>query len=82
MAKPARWVFYLLLWDREKHMPYAKRIGHTSQHWPLQRFYSLAHKHLERPHVVKDCTLIGGYYAGASGDCLLCLPPEIDPLTV
>jgi len=82
MAKQTRWIFYLLLWDSKEHKPYAKRIGQSSSTWPLRRFYVLAHRHLERPQVVKDRTLIGGYYSGTNGDCLLCVPPEIDPLTI
>jgi hypothetical protein len=68
---PARW--RLWVWGKE-----AKLVKEFSEIWPNQIFADFAAAH-GFTRLVRDNTLLGGYYANGQDDVLLCLPASLTP---
>ncbi len=55
-----------------------EHAGSTVHRWPNAAFENLAQR-LGYDRLVRDESLVGGYFANSDGDCLVCVPHGFEP---
>ena len=70
------WDFYKIGWDNGPTYELVKSSTHYKPWGTLERLAKKLGYHLLR----REDTIIGGYFANPSGDCLVCIPHGRDPI--
>lgn len=74
MPKSPKWKYYVLKWNQG---PIYEFLKYSYLNWPNIQFETLADK-IGFDRLKPDQTLIGGHFANSNGDCLVCVPVELD----